>query len=80
MKKGICFAVALVIALACSSTSALASSSGVEHLHFKAGPYLITPGADYILVDRQQAPHPNVDGYMTRVSPELTLEASVLDP
>ncbi len=71
MKKGICFAVALAIALACSSTSAFASSSGVEHLHFKAGPYLVTPGANYILVDRQQAPHPNVDGYMLRVAPNL---------
>src|SRR5205085_11169850 len=71
VKKGICFAATLVMALACSSAPAFASSNGVEHLHFQSPSYLITPGANLILLDYNQVPKPNVDGYMVKVAPNL---------
>jgi hypothetical protein len=33
-------------------TGSASAAGGVEHLHFEAGPYTITPGANLILVDR----------------------------
>jgi plastocyanin len=47
------------------------ASSGVEHLHFAAGPYLVKPGANLILTDASEVPKPNVNGFMTRVAPNL---------
>jgi hypothetical protein len=48
------------------------STPGVEHLHYAAGPYKITPGANLILVQANQVPKPNVDGFMIRMRPSLT--------
>jgi hypothetical protein len=56
--------------IACFATPAFAAS-GVEHLHFHAGPYRITPGANLILTDYKHIPKPGVDGFMTRVAPNL---------
>jgi hypothetical protein len=47
------------------------ADTGLEHLHFSAGPYLITPGANLILVDSNKVPKPSVDGYMVRMAPNL---------
>jgi hypothetical protein len=63
-------AVAVVAGLSLSA-SALADTSGVEHLHFRAGPYTITPGANLILLDTNKVPKPTVDGYMVRMAPNL---------
>jgi hypothetical protein len=44
---------------------------GMEHLHFAAGPYRITPGANLILLDSNHVPKPNQDGYVVRMAPNL---------
>jgi hypothetical protein len=70
MARGMSVLAALVV-IAVMSSSASAASTGVEHLHFDAGPYLITPGANLILLDTNQVPKPNQDGYMIRMAPNL---------
>jgi hypothetical protein len=62
--------VAIVAALACCAAPALATS-GVQHLKFKAGPYLITPGANLILLEANKVPKPTQDGFMLRFAPNL---------
>ena len=47
------------------------AASGVEHLKFAAGPYLVRPGANLILTDLGEIPKPMVNGFMTRVEPNL---------
>jgi hypothetical protein len=49
---------------------ALAAGS-VEHLHFAAGPYLIRPGANLILLDYHHVPKPSQDGFIVRMAPNL---------
>jgi hypothetical protein len=66
----------LLASLACAwfASSALAYSTaypGMEHLRFNAGPYLIKPGANLILLDANHVPKPNQDGYMVRMAPNL---------
>ncbi len=66
----------LLASVACAwfASSALASSAaypGMEHLRFNAGPYLIKPGANLILLDANHVPKPNQDGYMVRMVPNL---------
>jgi hypothetical protein len=56
--------------MAFMSSPALASS-GIEHLHFHAGPYLIRPGANLILLDSGHVPTPGQDGYIVRLAPNL---------
>ncbi len=51
--------------------SAAFAASGVEQLHFHAGPYLVTPGANLILLDTNKVAKPNQDGYMVRMAPNL---------
>ena len=64
--------VVAVLAVACAPASALASpSNGVEHLHFAAGPYQVTPGANLILAQFNRVPKPTVDGFMIRMAPNL---------
>jgi hypothetical protein len=60
-------------ALACLATPAAAADAypGMEHLHFAAGPYRITPGANLILLDTNHVPKPNQDGYIVRMAPNL---------
>lgn len=71
MKRVMVSALAAVAGVLLITTSASAATSGVEHLHYHAGPYRITPGANLILVDPQKIPKPTVDGYMTRFAPNL---------
>ena len=47
------------------------ASSGVQHLHYAAGPYLVRPGANLILTDLNSVPKPTVDGFMVRAAPNL---------
>jgi hypothetical protein len=47
------------------------ASTGVEHLKFAAGPYLVRPGANLILTDLAEVPKPQVNGFMIRVAPNL---------
>jgi hypothetical protein len=62
--------VAIAAALA-FATSAAVAATGVEHLHFSAGPYLVTPGANLILLDTNKVPKPTQDGYIVRMAPNL---------
>ncbi len=48
-----------------------AATGGVEHFHFHAGPYLVRPGANLILLDTNQVPRPPGSGYMVRFQPNL---------
>jgi hypothetical protein len=74
--------VAACLALACLATSASAASipspassipsyPGMQVLHFAAGPYRITPGANLILLDHNNVPKPRQDGFMVGVQPNL---------
>jgi hypothetical protein len=64
--------VLVLVALACVCGAApVYASSGVEHLHFFAGPYRVTPGANLILVDYNKVPKPSQDGYIVRMAPNL---------
>jgi hypothetical protein len=73
--KRICLGVLITCAgLASFASSALASSAsypGLEHLHFAAGPYTVTPGANLILLDYNKVPKPTQDGFMVRMAPNL---------
>jgi hypothetical protein len=61
-----------LLALACAPAAALAAEpAGTQHLHYAAGPYNITPGANLILFDYKHVPKPTVDGYMLRMQPNL---------
>jgi plastocyanin len=70
MKRLIVAVVVTASALMCSAMPAVASS-GVEHLHFAAGPYVVKPGANLILSDYRHVPKPDVNGFMVRVAPNL---------
>jgi len=48
-----------------------AAANGVEHLHYAAGPYTVTPGANLILSQIGGVPKPNVNGFMIRMAPNL---------
>jgi hypothetical protein len=67
-----------LIAMLVSAATALmllpataAAASGVEHLHYAAGPYTVTPGANLILTQLGRVPKPNVNGFMIRMAPNL---------
>jgi len=73
LKRGaVLGALAAVAALLVGPGVAGASAAaGVEHLHFAAGPYLVRPGANLILLDYRHVPKPTQDGYMIRMQPNL---------
>jgi plastocyanin len=73
VKRAVIAVLVTCAALACLAAPALAADAypGMEHLHFAAGPYRITPGANLILLDTNHVPKPNQDGYMVRVAPNL---------
>lgn len=71
MKRAIWGSVALVASLLALLPGSALAGLGVEHLHFHAGPYLITPGANLILLQTNQVPKPAEDGYMVRMAPNL---------
>jgi hypothetical protein len=66
---GIVVAVAAVLAYAPAALAA--SSSGIEHLNFAAGPYNVIPGANLILDQYNNVPKPKVDGFMLQMKPNL---------
>jgi hypothetical protein len=63
--------VAAATVVAAVSPADAAAGSGIEHLHFAAGPYTVTPGANAILTDTSDVPKPKVNGFMIRVAPNL---------
>jgi hypothetical protein len=74
MRRAIVGAVAAaLVALAWSAApaAARAPSCCVKHLHFHAGPYIVSPGANLILLQYNRVPKPSEDGYMIRVAPNL---------
>jgi hypothetical protein len=62
---------ALLMTATAAASKTPSEPAGVEHLHFHAGPYRITPGANLILVDTNKIPKPSEDGYMVRFAPNL---------
>jgi hypothetical protein len=70
LKRAVLGALLALIAIGVASSPALAAT-GVEHLHFHAGPYTITPGANLILLDSNHVPKPTEDGWMVRMAPNL---------
>jgi len=56
-----------------TGSASAASSSGVQHLHFRYGPLNIKPGSNLIEYGRagQNLEKPSEDGYITRIKPNL---------
>ena len=73
MKRAVIAVLLTCAALGCLAAPALGADAypGMEHLHFAAGPYRITPGANLILLDTNQVPKPAQDGYIVRMAPNL---------
>ncbi|HEY6396882.1 MAG TPA: hypothetical protein VIX82_05460 [Solirubrobacteraceae bacterium] len=71
MRRGVVGPVIAALAVFAWCAPAAAAATGVEHLHFAAGPYLVSPGANLILLNSNKVPKPNQDGYMIRVAPNL---------
>ena len=71
MRRSILGLVALAACTLAFSAGPAGAATGVEHLHFQAGPYLVTQGANLILLDHNNVPKPNQDGYMIRMAPNL---------
>ena len=71
MRRAVVGVVILVVAALAGAAPAM-GASGVEHLHFAAGPYTVTPGANAILTDLNEVPKPLVNGFMTRVARTFT--------
>ena len=67
MVKGCLAALAALMLLPAAGQAA----TGVQHLHFAAGPYRITPGANQILLQYNHVPKPTEDGFMIRAAPNL---------
>ena len=61
----------LLVGLALPGAAAQADPLGMEHLHYAAGPYTVTPGANLILLQYTHVPKPSQDGFITRMSPNL---------
>jgi hypothetical protein len=75
LKRGLIGVLVGCAAFACSTAPALAYTvkyPGMEQLHFAAGPYRVTPGANLILLDYNHVPKPHQDGFMVRMAPNLT--------
>jgi hypothetical protein len=64
-------AVVVAIGMLAGIAGSAHAQAGVEHLHFAAGPYRITPGANLILLDYKHVPKPAQDGFMIRMAPNL---------
>jgi hypothetical protein len=72
MKRGITTIVVVALAgLLPAASASAAPAPGAQRLHLQAGPYKIVPGANQILTDINGVPKPSVDGYVTRISPNL---------
>ncbi len=71
MKRAAVSAVVVLCSLLGVFAGSASAASGVEHLHFRAGPYVITPGANLILLDSNKVPKPTQNGYMVRMVPNL---------
>jgi plastocyanin len=69
---GLLAAVVALAALTLAPAAPAKSKSGVRHYHFKIGPYKIVPGQNTIGL-REILPFqkPPVDGYITRMAPNL---------
>ncbi len=71
MKRAAVGVVLIVVGLLTLLAGPASAASGVEHLHFQAGPYVVTPGANLILLDRHNVPKPKTNGFMVRMAPNL---------
>jgi hypothetical protein len=62
---------AALAGLATSASAYTPAYPGMQVLHFAAGPYRVTPGANLILLDGKHVPKPHVNGFMVRMAPNL---------
>jgi hypothetical protein len=68
---GLLVACATAAAFAAPASAYTTAYPGMKVLHFAAGPYRITPGANLILLDGNRVPKPRQDGFMVRMAPNL---------
>ncbi|HEY8866263.1 MAG TPA: hypothetical protein VIM22_04965 [Solirubrobacteraceae bacterium] len=66
---------ALLAALVAAGNASAAAgpAPGVQRLNFSYGPIVIRPGTNLINIGDKPVPKPAVDGYITRLRPNLTL-------
>jgi plastocyanin len=57
-----------------------AKYDGVQHLHYKYGPIPIQAGQNNIEIGNAQVPKPKVDGWITRMQPNLELMDGTVPP
>ena len=57
-----------------------AKYDGVQHLHYKYGPLPIQAGQNNIQIGENQVPKPKVDGWITRMQPNLELMDGTVPP
>jgi hypothetical protein len=69
----------LALAVFAQPAAAAPRHSGVQHLHFRYGPINIKPGANQI-VFAPNMEKPSVDGYITRIAPNLKLPNGAIPP
>jgi hypothetical protein len=74
---GMLAAVVAGLTLAPVASAATSEASAVRHYHFKVGPYKIVPGQNTIgLREVLPSQRPPVDGYITRMAPNLRYTAN----
>jgi plastocyanin len=71
LRRAIVGAATAVLAALAFAPVAAGATSGVEHLHFAAGPYHVIPGANLILDQYNHVPKPDQNGFMVRMKPNL---------
>jgi plastocyanin len=57
-----------------------AKYDGVQHLHYKYGPLPIQAGQNNIQIGQNEVPKPKVDGWITRMQPNLELMDGTVPP
>ncbi|HEX3317604.1 MAG TPA: hypothetical protein VHR88_06270 [Solirubrobacteraceae bacterium] len=53
---------------------------GIQHRHYRYGPIPIQAGQNIIEINKSQVPKPKVDGWITRMQPNLTLVDGTVPP
>lgn len=71
MRRSLAAALAVAGGLAFHLPTVASASTGVRHLHFAAGPYVVAPGANQYVVDFRNVPKPAVNGFMIRAAQNI---------
>ena len=67
------------LAAVCAVPAGAATSSGVQHLHYRYGPINVRPGENSIYI-KTGVPSPKVSGYITRFAPNLRRADGTVPP